>query len=91
MNKVDACLKYRGYDGLTIELKGQFTDQRFADAENMIKVKHFFVFGLSVSKKFKTGITCFGYIDNLANRKYQVIEGYPMPGFSITGGLKAEF
>ncbi|MFA6129648.1 MAG: TonB-dependent receptor [Candidatus Omnitrophota bacterium] len=91
MNKVDACLKYHSYDGLIVELRGQFTGQRFKDAENMIKVKHFFVFGLSVSKKFKTGITCFAYIDNLANRKYQVIQGYPMPGFSFTGGLKAEF
>ncbi|MDD5692021.1 MAG: TonB-dependent receptor [Candidatus Omnitrophica bacterium] len=91
MNKVDACLKYHGYDGFTVELKGQFTGQRFVDDKNMIKVKHFFVLGISVSKKFKTGVTCFAHIDNLTNRKYQVIRGYPMPGFSFTGGLKAEF
>ena len=91
MNKVDVSLRYHGYNGVTVELKGQFTGQRFANADNTDKVKQFFVFGLSVAKKFKTGVTCFGYIDNLANRKYQVIEGYPMPGFSFTGGLKAEF
>jgi len=91
MNKVDTCLRYHGYNGLTVELKGQFTGQRFGNAANTYKVKHFFVFGLSVSKKFKAGITCFAYIDNLANRKYEVIRGYPMPGFSFTGGLKAEF
>jgi outer membrane receptor for ferrienterochelin and colicins len=91
MNKVDTCLRYNGYNGLTVELKGQFTGQRFGNATNTDKVKQFFVLGLSISKKFKTGVTCFAYIDNLLNRKYEVNRGYPMPGFSFNGGLKAEF
>ncbi len=91
INKIDTCLRYNGYNGLTVELKGQFTGQRFGDATNTDKVKQFFVLGVSVSKKFKTGVTCFAHIDNLVNRKYEVIRGYPMPGFSFTGGLKAEF
>jgi outer membrane receptor for ferrienterochelin and colicins len=90
-NKVDAILKYHDHSGLIVELKGQFTGIRYVDAANDDKVKSFFVLGISASKKFKTGITCFAYIDNLLNRKYQVIQGYPMPGFSFTGGLKAEF
>jgi outer membrane cobalamin receptor len=90
-NKVDISLQYHNHNGLTVELKSQFTGQRFADADNNTKVKDFFVIGVSVSKKLKSGITCFAYIDNLLNRKYQVIEKYPMPGFSFTGGLKAEF
>jgi len=90
-NKIDAGLKYNDYNGLTIELKGQFTGTRFSDVKNNDKVKSFYILGLSISKKFKPGFTCFVYIDNLLNRKYQVIKDYPMPGFSITGGLKAEF
>jgi len=90
-NKVDTCLKYHNLNGVTVELKGQYTGQRFSNVSNNAKVKSFYVFGISVSKKFKSGITCFGYIDNLLNRKYQVQSGYPMPGFSLTGGLKAEF
>ena len=89
--KIDSSLKYNDHNGLTIELKGQFTGIRYGDASNDIKVKSFYIFGLSASKKFKSGITCFGYIDNLLNRKYEVQSGYPMPGFSLTGGIKAEF
>ena len=89
--KIDSSLKYNDHKGLTVELKGQFTGIRYGDAGNDIKVKSFYVFGLNVSKKFKSGITCFGYIDNLLNRKYQVQDGYPSPGFSLTGGIKAEF
>ncbi|MDD2679452.1 MAG: TonB-dependent receptor [Candidatus Omnitrophica bacterium] len=90
-NKIDAILRYHDYKGLIIELKGQVTGQRFANASNNDKVKSFFVLGISASKKLKNGITCFAYIDNLLNRKYQVIQDFPMPGFSFTGGVKAEF
>jgi len=90
-NKVDCSLKYEGLNGLICELKGQFTDKRFVDAANNEKVKKFFVFGFSVSKKFRNGLTCFGSIDNLFNHKYQVIQDFPMPGTSVNGGLKLEF
>jgi outer membrane cobalamin receptor len=90
-NKVDALLKYHDHNGLTVELKAQFVGARFTNASNNSKVKSFFTLGVSVAKKMKNGITCFAYIDNLLNRQYQVIQNFPMPGFSFTGGLKAEF
>lgn len=90
-NKIDTRLRYNDHKGLTVELKGQFTAARFGDAANTNKVKGFFVLGLSATKKLKHGITCFASIDNLLNRTYQVIRDYPMPGFSLAGGIKAEF
>lgn len=90
-DKIDTCLKYNDRKGLTVELKGQFVGVRFGNADNTAKVKSFFVLGVSASKKFKTGLTCFAYIDNFLNRKFEINKGFPMPGFSFTGGLKAEF
>lgn len=90
-NKADLSLKYKGLKSFVFEFKGQFTDRRFHNTSNSISVKRFFVFGLSLSKKFSNGLTCFGSIDNLLARKYKVIRDYPMPGFSATGGLKLEF
>lgn len=90
-NKIDTSLKYNDHNGLAFELKGQFTGIRFNDAANRTKVKSFFVLEVNASKKFKNGLTYFIYIDNLLNRKYQVINDYPMPGFSITNGMKLEF
>ncbi|MBU2258552.1 MAG: TonB-dependent receptor, partial [Candidatus Omnitrophica bacterium] len=91
--KVDTLLRYRAPKGLTIELKGQFTGLRYDkdDYSNYIKAKSFFVFGLNLSKKINPNLTYFVYLDNIANRKYQVIREYPMPGFSINSGLKLEF
>ena len=51
-NKADLSLKYKRTDGYIFEFKGQFTDRRFHNASNSISVKRFFVFGLSLSKKF---------------------------------------
>ncbi|MDD5729524.1 MAG: TonB-dependent receptor [Candidatus Omnitrophica bacterium] len=90
-NKVDLALKYKDLKGFICELKWQFTDKRFHDPENTIEVKRFYVLGLNASKKFKSGVTCFASIENLLARKYQVIQDFPMPGFSFTGGLKVEF
>lgn len=89
--KVDSSLKYKAGGGFAFEFKGQFTDSRYYDAENISTVKRFYVFGLNASKQIKKGLSCFMSIDNLLNRKYQVLRNYPMPGFSFTTGVKAEF
>ena len=96
-HKLDCSLIYKDLNGFVFELKGQFTDKRFHSWEDpatytqTIKVKRFFVLGINVSKKFKPGFTYFISIDNLLNKKYQVIRDYPMPGFSLTSGIKLEF
>lgn len=90
-HKVDLSLKCSRVKGVDLEFKGQFTDKRFHDAANTAKVKRFYVYGVNASRKFDNGLTCFTSLDNILNRKYQVIKDYPMPGFSITGGLKMEF
>jgi len=94
-HKIDSSLKYKDHNGLTVEIRGQFTDKRYHTIDDpfysTIKVKRFFILGLNISKKFKPGVTCFASIDNLLNRKYQVIRDYPMPGTSFNGGLKLEF
>ncbi|MDD2688805.1 MAG: TonB-dependent receptor [Candidatus Omnitrophica bacterium] len=90
-DKVDAVVRYNGINGLVVELKGQFTGKRFADPNNLIKVKQFFLLGLNLSKKFKNGLTYYASIDNMLARKYQVINEYPMPRFSITSGIKFDF
>ena len=94
-HKLDCSLKYKDLNGFTFEIKGQFTDKRFHCIDDpfasTIKVKRFFDLGLNVYKKIGRNFTYFVGIDNLLNKKYQVIHDYPMPGFSITNGMKLEF
>jgi outer membrane receptor protein involved in Fe transport len=36
-------------------------------------------------------VSAYVSMDNLLNRRYQIIAGYPMPGINATGGLKFRF
>lgn len=90
-NKVDLAFKGKACYGIQFEWRGQFTDQRFADAENLTQVKRFFVMGLNLSKELKPGVRLFVTFENLADKHYQILNGYPMPGCSVNTGVKAEF
>lgn len=41
--------------------------------------------------KINNNLTTFLSIDNIFNKRYQRVKDYPMPGFALTGGVKAEF
>jgi len=90
-NKGDLSLIYKDGKGLAVECAARYTDRRFTSADNSGYVKRFYVLGMKVSKKVNPRLTCFASIDNMLNSSYQILKGYPMPGFSITGGLNLEF
>ncbi|MDD5669507.1 MAG: TonB-dependent receptor, partial [Candidatus Omnitrophica bacterium] len=90
-NKADFTLKYKNLSGWSADITGQYTGTRYHSADNSTSVKQFFVLGLDVKKQINSNLTVFGSIDNILNRKYQVIKYYPMPGFAVTGGVKLEF
>ncbi len=89
--KLDFSIRLKETGDYLIEFKGQYTGVRFHDASNNIKVKPFLTLGFNASKKFSNGLTFFVSMDNLIGKKYQVIKDYPVPGFSLTSGLKLEF
>jgi outer membrane cobalamin receptor len=90
-HKADCSLAYADIHGFSIKISAQFTDKRYHDAANTVKVKRFHVFGIQASKKFKQNFTYFFSIENLSNQEYKVIRDFPMPGFTVTNGMKIEF
>jgi len=90
-HRADWALRYQDTKGLTLQLQGQFTDTRFYDSNNTTQLKRFFVMNISAAKKWNEHLSCFLSINNLLNEKYEVLRDYPMPGFSITHGIKLEF
>lgn len=91
-NKAGVTLNYKLEKmGLLLSVRGEYVDRRFHDVNNIMYVKRFFSFGLSGSKKINQYFSCFASIDNMTNRTYQMVQDYPMPGFSVSGGLKASF
>ncbi len=90
-NKADFTLKYSGLKGLSFKIRGMYVDSRFGDSDNTLKVKRYYTINLDASKKIKAGLTYYISIDNLLGRKYQPVRGFPVPGFSLTNGIKLEF
>jgi len=89
--KVNASFGYHNAKGLKLNLKWQFVNRKFSNETNSLYVKRYFLLGLDASKKLNQYATIFVSMDNLTNRTYEVVKNYPMPGFSVDGGLKFEF
>ncbi|MGB4520577.1 MAG: TonB-dependent receptor [Candidatus Omnitrophota bacterium] len=89
--KVNASLGYHDLKGFKINMKWQFVNRTFSNETNTQYVKRYFLLGLDASKKLNQFATIFISMDNVINRAYEIVKNYPMPGFSVNGGLKAEF
>lgn len=89
--KVNTSLGYHNLKGFKINLRWQFVNRTFSNTTNTQYVKRYFLLGLDASKKLNQFAAIFISMDNAANRTYEVVKNYPMPGFSVNGGLKAEF
>jgi len=90
-DKVDITLYSRDLKGFDCELQGHFTGSRFYDQANSVSLRRFVTCDFSVSRKFSETLTAFIVIKNIFNAEYQIIRDYPMPGFSLTGGVKMKF
>lgn len=90
-HKTSLVLNYKGKAGLNVGLEGQFVDRSFDNAANSRYVQRYYVLGLKVAQKLNAKTNIFINLDNLLNKKYQIRRGYPLPGFSVTSGIKLEF
>jgi outer membrane receptor for ferrienterochelin and colicins len=90
-HKIDHKLTWRNNNGLVCSATAEWVGSRFSDSANTTKVKGYFVIGLNLSKAINRHATYFARIDNMLAKKYEVMNGYPQPGFSFTNGIKVEF
>ncbi|MDD5574023.1 MAG: TonB-dependent receptor [Candidatus Omnitrophica bacterium] len=90
-HKIDHKLTWRDDRGLICSATAEWVGARFSDSANTTKVKGYFVLGLNVSKTIGRYATYFARIDNVLAKKYEIINGYPQPGFMFSNGIKLEF
>ncbi len=89
-HKVDLGLSYE-YKGFYVRLSGQSLGRRYVDTSNSEVLKADFITNLETQYRINKNLTTFLSIDNIFNKKYQRILGYPLPGFDINCGVKCEF
>lgn len=75
-----------------ISLSASYTGRRYTSNMNIYYLKPYLLAGLTAEGTAIRGkFTPYIKIDNLLNWQYQSVDGYSMPGISITAGVKYQF
>jgi len=90
-NKVGCRLGYQSKWGFKCNVNAEYTDSVYADRANTKKLGGFMTLGAYASQTIVKGVEIYVRGDNILDKQYQLVNGYPMPGASVMGGLKATF
>ena len=90
-NKVGGRLGYQNKWGLKLDMDAEYTDKVYIDRANTQELGGFMTFGVYVSQTIVKGVEIYVRGDNILDKQYELVNGYPMPGASIMGGVKATF
>ncbi len=85
-----------GIRGWHFRIAAICTGERFSGRNNveMNRMKRWTCCDCRIAKSFtarEARITLSAELNNLLNSHYEVVRGYPMPGISCLGGIRAEF
>ena len=72
-----------------INLMAKYTSERYTSTSNVTELKPYFLLDINFSQEIKW-FTVFASIKNAVN-SYFLHDGYPMPGGSVTIGLKVNY
>jgi len=77
------------WDTGSVIINGHYESERYNDRANIIKLKQYFLLNANISQKIGKNITAFAVLRNILNESYESFIDYPMPGFTVTVGLRA--
>ena len=72
-------------------VSGQYQTSRYADTKNITELSPYFLLNIIYNQKLNKNFDIFGKINNVLNTRYFSYADYPMPGISMTLGLRAGF
>ena len=75
----------------SVSINGQYESLRFGDRANLTKLKPHFLLNAAVNQKIRNNFTAFVTLRNILNTSYESFNDYPMPGITLTLGLRMQF
>jgi vitamin B12 transporter len=78
------------WTGGFMSINGQYTGIRFHDTSNLTLLQPVFLLNVSINQKAGKNLTLFGALRNILNTSYESFYDYPMPGVTLTLGLRVE-
>jgi outer membrane cobalamin receptor len=89
-HKAGAKLAYADKN-LQCELNAEYNAKRFGSPGDTNQAKQFFVCNFSLEKPLTPNVNILLNLNNILNRRYEVIKDYPSPGFAVLAGAKVTF
>jgi len=68
---------------------GHYESLRYNDRANLTQLKPVFLLNATVNQKIGKNLTAFSVLRNILNESYESFSDYPMPGITLTMGLRA--
>jgi vitamin B12 transporter len=72
----------------SLAVSGRYESLRFADTGNLIKLAPYFLLNITANQEVSKNIAVFGSLRNALNTQYVSFAEYPMPGLTVTLGLR---
>ncbi|MDR2403450.1 MAG: TonB-dependent receptor [Spirochaetaceae bacterium] len=72
-------------------ISGHFESKRYTNTANAGKLDPHFLLNVNVNQKLNPALTFFGEIRNLLDFRYESFADYPMPGITMTVGIRMNF
>jgi vitamin B12 transporter len=77
--------------GGSLVMSGHYEGLRYADTGNIIELDPYFTLNMTVNQKINKNLTAFASLRNLLNASYVSFADYPMPGITLTIGMRMNF
>jgi vitamin B12 transporter len=80
----------QGNEGFLI-ISGHYETLRYADTSNITKLEPHFLLNINVNQQINKNISAFAAARNILNTSYESFNGYPMPGITLTLGMRLNY
>jgi vitamin B12 transporter len=75
------------YEG-SLLISGHYESLRYAEVTNITELAPYFLLNLTVNQRVGKNLTAYTIIRNALNTSYESFYDYPMPGITLTLGMR---
>jgi vitamin B12 transporter len=76
------------WDNGSFSISGRYEGLRFHDTANLTALKPVFLLNAGFNQKINNNLAVFGALRNILNTSYESFYDYPMPGITLTLGVR---
>jgi vitamin B12 transporter len=88
MHTIGVSLELSGFKGSSFILSGHYESLRYAETANITKLDPYFLLNFTANQRIGENLSAFLVLRNILDWSYESMLDYPMPGFTITLGMR---